>query len=780
MDWERSVNILVERVRPIFRRAKELGTFCNIDMEHYALKGITLDVFKALMADPEFSEGPDCGVVIQAYLKDSATDLEALLAFSRKMKRPITLRLVKGAYWDYEVITAHQHGWEVPVFEDKARTDENYERLTDTLLSRKSPAKVAIGSHNIRSIAHAMARAESEGIGRLDIEFQMIYGMAEPIKGALVQMGYRVRDYVPIGELIPGMSYLVRRLLENTSNESFLRSSFVDSASPEKLLESPSEQISSVESLKRIALPQSDWGGNLPLMDFRHKATQVPFNSALDRFALEGLGSEIPVIVAGETRTKRAQYLTLYPGDARTVVARTALAQPEDVLESIERARNAVPAWSSRSPRERADVLRVAAGLMVKRRLQLAALQVYEVGKSWQEADADVCEAVDFLRYYAFEMERLSRGIKLGDHPGEYNFMGYRSRGVGAVIAPWNFPLAIVAGMASAALVAGNGVLLKPAEQSSGSAFALYELLIQAGVPQDVLHFLPGIGHEVGPLMVDHPEIDFIAFTGSREVGLDIIKRAAIVHPGQRNVKQVIAEMGGKNAVIVDDDADLDEAVLGVSHSAFGFQGQKCSACSRVIAVGSVYDAFVERFVESTKSLTIGVPTAPGNLVNAVIDKTAFDRINGTISKTANEIELAIRREVPEEGYFVGPTVFVDASPDHAICQEEIFGPVVAITRASSFEEALAMANNTQYALTGGVFSRSPGNIEHARREFDVGNLYINRGITGALVGRQAFGGYAMSGVGSKAGGPDYLLQFLHPRVITENTMRRGFSPETV
>ncbi|MBN1946280.1 MAG: proline dehydrogenase family protein [Bradymonadales bacterium] len=777
VDPEHSAQVFFQRLKPIFLKAKEHGVSVMLDLEHYALKEITYRTFDLLLSDPELAEGPDTGVVVQAYLLDSREDVERLLKRSKKLRRPINIRLVKGAYWDYETVVAQQNGWRVPVFQEKAATDQNYETLTDLLLKAQGQVKLAIASHNVRSIAHAMARAEDLGLPKDALEFQTLFGMAEPIKKSLVAMGYRVRDYTTVGELIPGMAYLVRRLLENTSNEGFLRSSFVEAESRERLLSAP---VPAGEPKGVYEKPS--WGGNCPRLDFRYPGPQEEFAKALATLEKKGLGAFLPVVVGGEKRSERESFPSVYPADPQVLVANCALARDEDIEEAITLARKAWPAWRSRPAEQRAQILRKAARIMTERRMELSALQVMEVGKSWTEADADVCEAIDFLNYYAAEAERLAQGQRLGTEPGEHNLLTYQGLGVGAVIAPWNFPLAIITGMTSAALVAGNGVLMKPARTSPACGYALYQILMQAGIPRELLHFVPCVGSQVGPKIVEHPGIDFITFTGSMEVGLDIIRRSAVVQPGQRKVKRVVVEMGGKNAILIDDDADLDEAVTGVVYSAFGFQGQKCSACSRAIVVGSAYEPFVARLIEAVRSLRIGPPTVAGNTVGPVIDETSQKRIKGLIEEYRKEFELGIYREadVPETGYYVGPAVFLEADPAHALCQQEIFGPVLAVIRAASFEQALEFANGTAYALTGGVFSRSPLHLELARAQFDVGNLYLNRGCTGALVGRQAFGGSYMSGVGSKAGGPDYLQQFMEPKSVTENTMRRGFSPETL
>ncbi len=404
---------------------------------------------------------------------------------------------------------------------------------------------------------------------------------------------------------------------------------------------------------------------------------------------------------------------------------------------------------------------------------------VYECGKPWAEADGDVAEAIDFCMYYAQQMRLLAAPVQC-DYPGEENSYFYQPRGVAVIISPWNFPLAILTGMTVAALVAGNTVIMKPAEQSSVIAVKLFEMIRDAGVPDGVVTYLPGTGEEIGPVLVNSPDVDLIAFTGSREVGLSINEQAAHTPPSQNHVKKVIAEMGGKNAIIVDDDADLDEAVQGVVGSAFGFSGQKCSACSRVIVLEPAYDSFLERLAGATESLKVGPAEDPGTTVGPVIDEEAQRRIEDYIAIGKDECRTIVSMDVGDlagEGYYVGPHVFADVEPDNRLAQHEIFGPVVAVLKAEDLDEAFRIANSTDYALTGGMYSRSPKNLQRVRAEMRVGNLYLNRSITGALVQRHPFGGYKMSGIGSKAGGHDYLLQFLLPIAVSENTLRRGFAP---
>jgi RHH-type proline utilization regulon transcriptional repressor/proline dehydrogenase/delta 1-pyrroline-5-carboxylate dehydrogenase len=509
--------------------------------------------------------------------------------------------------------------------------------------------------------------------------------------------------------------------------------------------------------------------------DYANAALREKAQQALAKVR-NSLGKTYLPLIDGEY-VETAEYIdSVNPSREVEVVGKIGLISVEQAEQAIRAAKAAFPGWQKTPVKERAEILRKAAQIMEQRRHELSAWICLEVGKILPQADAEVSEAIDFCRYYADEMERLEEGYNY-DVAGETNRYIYQPRGIAVVISPWNFPIAIATGMTVAALVAGNCTLLKPAESSSVIGAKIAEVLVQAGIPKGVFQFVPGKGSQVGAYMVKHKDIHLIAFTGSREVGCRIYAEAALLQPGQKHLKRVIAEMGGKNAIIIDESADLDKAVAGVVQSAFGYTGQKCSACSRVIVLESIYDAFCARFVEATKSLNLGATDVPSTQVGPVIDSSARDRIQEYIAKGKQEAKLALEMEAPEGGYFIPPTIFTEVAPDATIAQEEIFGPVVATIRAKDFDEALKIANGTDYALTGGLYSRTPNHIERAYKEFEVGNLYINRTITGAIVSRQPFGGFKLSGVGSKAGGPDYLLQFLEPRVVTENIQRQGFAP---
>jgi RHH-type transcriptional regulator, proline utilization regulon repressor / proline dehydrogenase / delta 1-pyrroline-5-carboxylate dehydrogenase len=769
LDEKGSQRRVGDRIRQLLHRAQELGVAVHFDMEQYAYKNITLAILKELLLEPEFRSRTDIGLTLQAYLRDSYSDLQDLISWGKQRGYPVTVRLVKGAYWDQETIKAVQKGWPQPVYPHKSDTDANFERMTQRLLENHLILTPAIASHNIRSQAKAIALAQILKIPDRQIEHQVLYGMADKFAKALVEQGCRVRVYCPYGELIPGMAYLIRRLLENTANSSFLRQSLTttDAAT---LLAAPSFQAYPQE----LNLLPAEFV-NVADADFSQTQPKQQIAQALQT-QRQQLGQSYAPLINGNWTATSTQTKSLNPSNPEEVVGRVGCLNLEQVEQALQAAKAAFPGWKMTPPAERARILRRAADLMSQRRQELNACMVLEVGKVVREADTETSEAIDFCRYYADEIERLSQGYNR-DYPGETNHYHYQPRGIAVVISPWNFPLAIPTGMTVAALAAGNCTLLKPAEPAGVIAAKLAEILLEAGFPPGVFQFIPGRGSEIGPYLTQHPEVHLIAFTGSQQVGCQIYLDAAILQPGQRHLKRVIAEMGGKNAIIIDQSADLDQAVSGVVQSAFGYSGQKCSACSRVIVLDSIYQPFLERLIQATKSLNIGPAEDPGTEVGPVVNAAARDRIQESILQGQQEAELVLAMPAPEIGYFIGPTIFAEVPPEGKLAQEEIFGPVLSVIRAKDFDQALGIANHTRYGLTGGIYSRTPSHLERAKLELEVGNLYINRGITGAIVDRQPFGGFKLSGVGSKAGGRDYLLQFLEPRVITENVQRQGFAP---
>lgn len=770
-----SISDFMQRATPILDAAKRNGVLINFDMEHHEFKDLTLETFMHACDTHDF----EAGIAMQAYLKSGVEDAKRISEWAKRTGRVVTVRLVKGAYWDFETIHAEQEGWPCPVWNEKWKTDACFEQMVEVFLDHcpttpgEGGIKLALGSHNVRSISAALHAMERRGLPREAIELQMLHGMADQLKHAAEEMGLRVREYVPVGEMIPGMAYLVRRLLENTSNESWLKAGFLDNADTATLLAEPTGDAFSGDARdlceiapERHQLSHADprvADGRPfytePLRDFADKAQWIAFGKAVK-------DASVPSVANDHS--------------------------PEQGVAMIDAAHSAFPAWRDFDPIKRSEVLHIAADLMRARRDELSGIVCKESNKIWREADADVCEAIDFCAYYARESIKLFDRTRLGRFIGELDELWYQPKGVCVVISPWNFPLAICTGMTVAALVTGNTVVVKPAEQTPGIAKIMHEILTEAlakvGAPSDVLHFCPAPGETTGATLVRDPRVNVIAFTGSKAVGLNIVEAAGITPEEQSHVKRVVCEMGGKNAIIVDASADLDEAVLGVRHSAFGFQGQKCSACSRCIVVdpegpdGQRMKLFLERLGESTKTLVLGAPDDPNTDVSPVIDAEAAANIRRAIESARSEglTELVGEKDFPDHGIdnLIPPHVFTGASETNTIYQKEIFGPVLAVVHASDFDEAMRLANGHVYKLTGGVFTRKPTHIEESKRSFRVGNLYINRGCTGALVGRQPFGGFGMSGIGSKAGGPDYLMQFVDPRACSENTMRRGFAPE--
>jgi RHH-type proline utilization regulon transcriptional repressor/proline dehydrogenase/delta 1-pyrroline-5-carboxylate dehydrogenase len=766
IDFDGSLNLLAGALEPILRKAAQRRVIVYFDIEQAAVKDLTFALFRRCCEAIDFP----AGLAMQAYLRSGPADAADLIKWARQSGRQVTVRLIKGAYWDYELIHSERMGWPVPVWTDKPSTDACFERMAamfvDAIPQRagEGGVKLALGSHNVRSIAHTLALLEKRNLPLSAVECQKLYGMADSLREALVEHGLRVREYVPVGEMIPGMAYLVRRLLENTSNQSWLRSGSSADVPDDILLVRPvltEEPASAAESAPR------EWAT-------RHQLSP----------AVAGLGDGLPLFNEPWRDFSVAQQRERFAKAVATIMPAKIDAVGADACQkAIATAAEAFPAWRDRSGLERSVILVKAAALMRDARDRLAAVMIREAGKTWREADGDVCEAIDFCEYYARVAVGLFEPERLGHFVGELNHQFYQPHGVAAIISPWNFPLAICAGMTTAALVTGNTAIVKPSSQTRHIARLLCENLWQAGVPAEALQYLPGAGREVGDMLVSDPRVSLIAFTGSKDIGMRILKLAGDPHPEQAFVKKVVCEMGGKNAIIVDESADLDEAVLAVRQSAFGYSGQKCSACSRVIAMDGVHDAFLRRLVESTRALVIGNPAETGTDVGPVIDESAAAKIRQYIEIGRSEGRLELACHVPpglseQIGKpVIAPHIFSGIQPQHRLANEEIFGPVLAVLRAASFDVALEIANSSVYKLTGGVFSRKPANLEAAWQRFRVGNLYINRGITGALVGRQPFGGFGLSGSGSKAGGRDYLLHFVEPRCVTENTMRHGFAP---
>lgn len=505
---------------------------------------------------------------------------------------------------------------------------------------------------------------------------------------------------------------------------------------------------------------------NEALTDFTRAENRQAQMEALEQVKSE-LGQTYPLIIGGEKIINEATFASVNPSQPGQVIGYFALASVEQADEAVKAAAAAFETWKRVAAEERAGYLFAAADLLKQRRFHVNAWMIYEVGKSWVEADGDTAEAIDFLEFYAREMVRLAEDHPLVRIEGEDNRLVYIPLGVGAVIPPWNFPAAIMVGMTSASFVTGNAVVLKPASTSPMIAWQFMRILEDVGLPAGVVNFLTGSGSIIGDALIEHPMVRFIAFTGSRDVGLRINQLAAKPHQGQLWLKRAVLEMGGKDAVVVDETADLDAAAEGIVASAFGFQGQKCSAGSRAIIVDQVYDQVLQKVIEKTKQLSVGDVTKPETYMGPVVDENAMQKITGYIDIGKKEGRLVAGGGHHGPGYFIEPTVFADVDPHARIAQEEVFGPVLAVIKAKDFDDALHIANDTEYGLTGSLYSRDQQRIERAKEEYHVGNLYFNRKSTGALVGVHPFGGFNMSGTDSKAGGGDYLLLFTQAKAIS-------------
>jgi 1-pyrroline-5-carboxylate dehydrogenase len=507
---------------------------------------------------------------------------------------------------------------------------------------------------------------------------------------------------------------------------------------------------------------------NEPLTDFTRPENRTAMEEALKKVKSE-LGQKYPVVVGGKRHFTNDTFNSINPGRTSEIVGTFSKGDKEMALQAVAVADEAFQSWRYVSPEERARYLLKAAAIIRRRKFEFSAVMVYEVSKTWIEADADVAETIDFLEFYAREMLRLGSPQPVTSYPGEENELYYIPLGVCAVIPPWNFPCAIMAGMTSAAIVSGNTVVLKPASTAPWIAWKFFEVMEEVSLPSGVLNFLPGSGGTIGDTIVDHPRTRLIAFTGSKEIGLRIQERAAKLNPGQIWIKRTILEMGGKDFILVDADADLDAAADGIVAAAFGFQGQKCSACSRAIIHADVYPEMVEKIATRTKALKVGHPEEWGMNMGAVIDKSAHESILAYIESGKNDGRcVAGGNKGSSEGYYIEPTVIADIPPTAKIACEEIFGPVLAIIKCKDFDEGVKIANGTEYGLTGALYTRNRRNLERGRSELHCGNLYLNRKCTGALVGVQPFGGFNMSGTDSKAGGRDYLLLFTQAKSVSE------------
>lgn len=794
LDVERSKAIAKEQLRPILRRAREVKAHVHVDMEHYAVKALTLEICRELFNEPEFRDYPHLGVVLQAYLRETEADVEDMLAWAANRGTPIWVRLVKGAYWDTETVLAAQRGWPCPVWSAKWQSDACYERIARRLCQNHRLLYTAFASHNVRSLAHAMALKQVFEVPDAAFEFQMLYGMGDTIKQAAVEMGQRTRVYAPYGEMLAGMAYLIRRLLENTANESFLRTAAAD-VPDDDLLRNPHETgrfARPVEAAHPLKLedgaPVPYDFENAPNTDFLRAENRARLETALHNLKASGPRDVRPLV--GENERMGVSRPAYNPSSVEEVVANVFELGADAVPDVVRTARNAFDDWSAQDLEQRAAILLRAADELESRRFELAALAVRTCARPWREADGDVSEAVDYLRYFAHEATR-QLAPRRRDVPGEANEYRHMPRGVVVALGPWDFPLSIPAGMLAAALVTGNSVIFKPASTGAVVGRALIDVLRTAGAPAGAVNFCPGPGPRLGHALVQADGVDMVVMAGRSATGLQVRqaaleadrasgRRADSFGGGVTGQRHVLLAMGGKNALIIDDDADVDDALRAVLDGAFAQAGQKCTACSRVIILDGCYEKFVRRLVDAASTWSARPADEPGSVLTPMIDDEAYRVVQSFIELGHKQARCVLDGTKPAAGFrSLGPVIFADVAADSPLATEEIHGPMLCVMRARDIDEAIRLFNSTPYALCGGLFSRSPAHIARAARECECGNFYVNRAITGSRVDRQPFGGLRLSGSGVMIGGPDYLKQFCVARTITENTIRRGFAPRT-
>jgi RHH-type proline utilization regulon transcriptional repressor/proline dehydrogenase/delta 1-pyrroline-5-carboxylate dehydrogenase len=761
------------RLKRILQEAKREEVFVNIDAEHYHYRDLVLRIYeKCLMETPELRDYAQTGIVVQAYLRDGASHLRDVISVAKKRNLRMPIRLVKGAYWDAETIEGEAHQFTPPQFLNKEESDLHFRQLAYLTLENHDHLQLAIASHNLQDHAFAEALRTLRFPKAPVIEHQCLHMTYEALSHGLAKMGWPVRNYMPIGNLLVGMAYLVRRIMENSSQVGVL--SIMRSHQKASGLISPVDVHKEKKKAGKIAF------------DSFIKEARGDFSPArpLRLFIPHELSSLESALIKLETELTEKQSEIAKSPDVKVVCSSRPefllgtykLTSKEEAVAQVERLEKALAAGSwgkGTHALSRVGIMLRAADLMLLRRNELSALIIYEAGKTMTEALADVDEAIDFINFYA----RQEINIQLGAEK-------FSNRGVFTVIAPWNFPLAIPCGMAVAPLVAGNAVILKPAEQTPLIGAELYKILIEAGVPADILALVQGDGEIVAAPLVTHPRTAGVVFTGSKGVGTWIYKNAAgevlphYHHPITMQ-KKIITEMGGKNAIIVTNNCELDETISGILYAAFGHAGQKCSAASRVIVHREVKDALVKRLVEAIKDLKVGESLDPSTSVNPLISLQDQERVRAAVVSARDEAirvqgKILIDRSHEKlPGYCVGPAVF--ELPAHAAvkkdswAQKEVFGPVIHIVEYESLIEAVELFNGTEYALTGGVYSQSQDDIDFLIQFLRSGNLYVNRPNTGARVGIEPFGGFKMSGTGPKAGGTEYMREFHFPLIHQDN-----------
>jgi RHH-type proline utilization regulon transcriptional repressor/proline dehydrogenase/delta 1-pyrroline-5-carboxylate dehydrogenase len=790
IDPQRSIEQANARLRPVLRAAINHNAFINIDMESYRYKDITFRHFAELMMEPEFRLYPHFGIVVQAYLRSAEQDLQNMLDLADRRGTTFAIRLVKGAYWDHEVVLAVQADTTPPVWTQKWQSDATYEKLAKRMLAANQTIRPAFASHNVRSLAVIMTEAERLGLSHRNFELQMLYGMGGPLKNALASMNQCLRIYSPYGQFVPGMAYLIRRLLENTANDSFLKQSFSDHASRDLLLANPA--VIQPPSAPLPTPQYSELDKDIPMLSF-HPTTMTNFNCEENRSAMTSAiynacrhhHKKLPLILNGRQTNTEHNISLRNPADPKDNIAEVSLATPAHADQSVATARNALDLRAQSPTAQRVAIIHKVIDHLKENRTDWAAKLIRSIGKTWREADAEVADAIDHATLYTEQMQRIDANPRRRTLPGQENTISFAPRGVTVAWTSWTSPLSTIFASASAALVTGNPIIIKPATRGAPIAYDVVDLLLKSGAPAGAIQLLfdDGQSDQIGMKLVEHPEVDTIVYFGPQDPGHKVMNAASTVRPGQRRIKQIAAVLDGFNPIIVDDDANLEEAVTGTLASAFRFAGQHPTSCGQVIILDDVYEEFTHRIKENITSLVIGAPSSPATMMGPVIDdsakQTILQSIKSHLAAGADRIIGENEFQIPD-GNYIAPTILNHSNDIDSVNETRpslVRGPVLWARRAIDFDHAIEMINKDGLAVVAALYSRSPSRIESARTRLDAGTLFINQPMTQSRVDIHPIGFARLGGTGAKYGTAEWLQTFLKPKTISENTVRHGFAP---
>ena len=771
VDFDGSRKRVLKRLRPLLQTAADHHAFVQFAAERESDKTLAGEILREILCGKEFRTFTDVGLTVEAASCTAEDEAKDILKWVKKRKTPVSLLLTCGRHHDVELRRSEAAARASSVLPTADAVDAAFEQHSRFLMKNAEWLHPVLAPRQLRGVSHALAWADEYKVPRSAVEIALPFGAQEDLAQLLAEARLRVRLDCPVGPGVPTLSRLARHQLENLSDDTYLRSPISESHSVETLLMKPGSQP--------VAEPveESEPFSHEPRTDFSVAENCEAMSQALSD-ARDEFGQTYPLVIDGKSSESRSSVSSRNPSSLKEIVGHVAAATADQAADAVEGARRTFAQWASSETSNRCEYVELIAAEIRERRFELAAWICLEVGMTWDDADTEVAMAIDYCMFYASEMRRLDVPQEF-DLSGEENRYSYRPCGVAVVIGSWRSPLAALTGTLAAAIVAGNTVVLKPAEQSSVIAAHLMNVIRNAGVPDGVVNFLPGISEDICPELVGSPDVQLVCFNGDYEAGAEINRLAAETDHRQDSIRRVLAELGGNNAIIVDKDADLDDAVPDILSSAFAFAGQQAASCCRVIVLEAIHDELVERLVDAAGSLKLGAAEDPATQIGPVIDEDARKEMEQLV-KSADvdadeEIVFAGKPgKLAKEGAFASPVIVTGIDPESNFAQQEIHGPLLSIIRVRNLDDAFAAANATRFALSGGVYSRSPSTLKRARIEFQVGNLSLNRRITDRMVQRQPFGGYRMSGTGISSGGPDYLLNFLIPVNVSENITRRG------